>query len=334
MRLGRENQTPDNSREERIMKLRSLFVCFVVACMLIVPSLSPAADWSPKGSIKLHVGFGAGGSTDTLGRIVAAQVEENTDWNVVVENKPGGGGVAMLSGLMNAKPDGMTLGLAVNVPILLNLAKRGDKLPFKIDTFDYIGTITKGEVALVAKADAPFNDINGFIALAKTKKLAIAFDAMPQQMIMSAVKNQAGLEFKFVKHKSGAEQIQSILGGHVDAGCPAGAHIKYLESGDLKMIAAFGKDRFSYAPETKTLIETGYNFYLDPYYYLVAPKGLPADVKATLADVFDKAIHSDKVKTAIANTLKAQPYNLGPDGTYKMLSDGVKDVKVLIDAGK
>jgi len=316
------------------MKIRSLFVCFVVACMLIVPSLSQAADWSPKGSIKLHVGFGTGGSTDTLGRIVAAKVEENTGWNVVVENKPGGGGVAMLSGLMNAKPDGLTLGLAVNVPILLNLAKRGDKLPFKIDTFDYIGTITKGEVALVAKADAPFNDINAFIALAKTKKLAIAFDAMPQQMIMSAVKNQAGLEFKFVKHKSGAEQIQSILGGHVDVGCPAGAHIKYLENGDLKMIAAFGKDRFSYAPETKTLIETGYNFYLDPYYYLVAPKGLPADVKATLADVFDKAIHSDKVKTAIANTLKAQSYNLGPDGTFKMLSDGVKDVKILIDAGK
>jgi tripartite-type tricarboxylate transporter receptor subunit TctC len=316
------------------MKKGSLLVSVVALCVILAPVMGLAEDWSPKGSIKLHVGFGAGGSTDTLGRIVAARVEENTDWNIVVENKPGGGGVAMLSSLMNAKPDGQILGLAVNVPILLNLAKRGDKLPFKIDTFDYIGTITKGEVALVAKADAPFNDIDSFIKLAKTKKLALAFDAMPQQMIMSAVKNQAGVEFKFVKHKSGAEQIQSILGGHVDAGCPAGAHIKYLENGDLKMIAAFGKDRFSYAPETKTLIETGYNFYLDPYYYLVAPKGLPANVKATLADVFDKAIHSDKVKTAISNTLKAQPYNLGPDGTYKMLSDGVKDVKILIDAGK
>ena len=316
------------------MKIRSLLFSVAALGMILSPAMGLSEDWAPKGSIKLQIGFGAGGSTDTLGRIVAAQVEENTGWNVVVENKPGGGGVAMLSGLMNAKPDGKTLGLAVNVPILLNLAKRGDKLPFKIDTFDYIGTITKGEVALVTKADAPFNNINEFIALAKKKKMAIAFDAMPQQMIMSAVKNQAGVEFKFVKHKSGAEQIQSILGGHVDVGCPAGAHIKYLENGDLKMIAAFGKDRFSYAPETKTLIEAGYNFYLDPYYYLVAPKGLPADVKATLADVFDKAIHSDKVKTAIANTLKAQSYNLGPDGTFKMLSDGVTDVKLLIDAGK
>jgi tripartite-type tricarboxylate transporter receptor subunit TctC len=316
------------------MKIRSLLFSIAVLGMILSPAMGLSEDWAPKGSIKLQIGFGAGGSTDTLGRIVAAKVEENTGWNVVVENKPGGGGVAMLSGLMNAKPDGSTLGLAVNVPILINLAKRGDQLPFKIDTFDYIGTITKGEVALVAKADAPFNDIDGVIALAKKKKLAIAFDAVTQQMIMSAVKNQAGVDFKFVKHKSGAEQIQSILGGHVDVGCPAGAHIKYLQSGDLKMIAVFGKDRYSYSPDTKTLIESGYNYYLDPYYYLAAPKGLPADVKASLAGVFDKAIQSDKVKTAIANTLKAQPYNLGPEGTLKMLADGVPAVKELIEAAK
>jgi tripartite-type tricarboxylate transporter receptor subunit TctC len=316
------------------MKIRSLLFSIAVLGMILSPAMGLSEDWAPKGSIKLQIGFGAGGSTDTLGRIVAAKVEENTGWNVVVENKPGGGGVAMLSGLMNAKPDGSTLGLAVNVPILINLAKRGDQLPFKIDTFDYIGTITKGEVALVAKADAPFNDIDGVIALAKKKKLAIAFDAVTQQMIMSAVKNQAGVDFKFVKHKSGAEQIQSILGGHVDVGCPAGAHIKYLQSGNLKMIAVFGKDRYSYSPDTKTLIESGYNYYLDPYYYLAAPKGLPADVKASLAGVFDKAIQSDKVKTAIANTLKAQPYNLGPEGTLKMLADGVPAVKELIEAAK
>ena len=119
------------------MKTKSLLFSVVALWLVLSPVMGLAEDWSPKGSIKLQIGFGAGGSTDTMGRLVAAQVEENTGWNVVVENKPGGGGVAMLSGLMNAKPDGSTLGLAVNVPILLNLAKRGDKLPFKIDTYDY-----------------------------------------------------------------------------------------------------------------------------------------------------------------------------------------------------
>jgi tripartite-type tricarboxylate transporter receptor subunit TctC len=316
------------------MKMKSRIVYLAVICLMISASPALAADWSPQRPIKLEIGFGAGGSTDTLGRIVAAEVEANTDWNVVVENKPGGGGVAMLSGLMNAKPDGLTLGLAVNVPILINLAKRGDKLPFTIDSFDYIATITKAEVALVAKADAPFDDLEGLVELGKTKKPAIAFDAVTQQMLMSAIMHQAGIEFKFVKHKSGAEQIQSILGGHVDAGCPAGAHIKYLESGDIKMIAAFGKDRFSYAPDTKTLIESGYDYYVDPYYYLAAPKGLPADVKTTLAKVFDKAINSEKVKTALANALKAKPYNIGAEGTYKMLSEGVPAIKKLIEASK
>ena len=314
------------------MKFSSLIVYFAVVSLMIAPFSVQADDWSPQRPIKLEIGFGAGGSTDTLGRIVAAEVEANTGWNIVVENKPGGGGVAMLSGHMNAKPDGLTVGLAVNVPILINLAKRGDELPFKIDSFDYIGTITKAEVALVAKADAPFNDLEGLVAMGKSKKPAIAFDAVTQQMLMSAVMKQAGIEFKFVKHKSGAEQIQSILGGHVDVGCPAGAHIKYLESGDLKMIAAFGKDRYSYAPNTKTLIESGYNFYVDPYYYLAAPKGLPAEVKAKLAAVFDKAINSEKGKAALDNTLKAKPHNIGPEGTSKMLSDGVPALKQLIQA--
>lgn len=310
-----------------------LFV-FAAACIMLTPVFGHSADWAPKGSIKMQIGFGAGGSTDTIGRIIAAKVEEDTGWNIVVENKPGGGGVAMFSSLMNEKPNGQIIGMGVNVPILVNLATRGDKIPFKIDSFDYIGTITAGEVALVAKKDAPFNDIHSFLKLAKTKKLAIAFDAPPQKLIMTAVKKQAGVDFKFVSHKSGAEQIQSLLGGHVDVACPAGAHIKYLKSGDLKMIVVFNKKRHSYAPETKTLIENGFNYYLAPYYYLAAPKGLPANIKKTLADAFNKAIYSDKAKTALANALQAVPDNLGPEGTFKMLSDGVKDIKVLLDANK
>ncbi len=315
------------------MKIRSLLFSIAALCMILSPVMGLAEDWAPKGSIKLQIGFGAGGSTDIMGRLVAAQVEEDTGWNVVVENKPGGGGVAMLSTLMNQKADGSVIGLCVNVPILINLVKRGDKLPFKIESFDYIGTITRGENAMVAKADAPFNDINALVEYAKSNSVAVAFDAIPQRMIMTAVGNQAGVKFKYVKHKSGAEQIQSLLGGHVDVGCLAGAHIIYVESGDLKMITVFNKQRHSYSPKTTTIIDNGYNYYLDPYFYLAAPKGLPADVKASLAKAFDKAINSDKVKTAIYNILKVKPHNLGPEGTYDMLASGVNNLKMVIDAG-
>lgn len=314
------------------MKLKNILM--VVICLMLFPQLSQAEDWTPKGSIKLQIGFGAGGTTDIIGRLIAAQVEEDTNWNIVVENKPGGGGVAMLSGLMNQKPDGMKLGVCVNIPILLNLALRGDKLPFNLESFDYIGTILRGENALVVKSDAPFNDIEGLIAYAKTNSVAIGFDAKPQQMLMDAVAKQAHVKFKFVKHKSGGEQIQSLLGGHITAGILAGAHIKYLKSGDLKMIASVNKNRHSYEPEKMTLIENGYDFYLDPYYYIVAPKGLPGNVKSTLAKAFNNAIYSKKIIKALYNILKVGPNNLGTDGTLPMLMEGQKDIKVLINAGK
>ena len=66
------------------MKIRSLLFSVAALGMILSPVMGLSEDWAPKGSIKLQIGFGAGGSTDTLGRIVAAKVEENTGWNVVV----------------------------------------------------------------------------------------------------------------------------------------------------------------------------------------------------------------------------------------------------------
>ncbi|PIE72891.1 MAG: hypothetical protein CSA20_05320 [Deltaproteobacteria bacterium] len=306
------------------------------AIIAFLPLSGQAEGWQPKDPIKLQIGFGAGGSTDIMGRLVAAKIEENTGWNIVVENKPGGGGIAMLSSLVRQKPDGLTLGLGVSTPVYLNLANRGDKLPFNIDSFDYLATILRGEIAMVAKADAPFNTLEELLAYAKEKKggIAIAFDAKPQQMVLAPVARKADVKFKYVKHKSGAEQIQSILGGHVDVGCLAGGHVKYIESGDLKMIASMSRDRQACAPEAKTLIENGFNLYLEPYFYIAAPKGLPVEVKTALATAFDEAINSESVKKALMDSMHATARNLGPQGTHETLTQGAKDIKILVDEAK
>lgn len=317
------------------MKKTALMIVWV--CMLLVlPGLGQAENWTPDGSIKLQIGFGAGGATDTMGRMVAAKVEEITGWNVVVENKPGGGGVAMFSTLMREKPDGKTLGLGVSMPIFLNLAFRGDKLPFDIDTFDYVATIIRGEIAMVARADAPFNNLDELLAYAKEQKngITVAFDAKPQQLVASPVAKKAGVKFKFVKHKSGAEQIQSLLGGHATVGCLAGAHVKYVESGDLKVIASMSKDRHAYAPDAKTLMENGFDLYLEPYFYIAAPKGLPEPVKAALADAFDQAIRSESVTAGLKNAMQVAPLNLGPEGTYDMMQQGAVAINDLVKAAQ
>lgn len=316
--------------------MKQLLSIVMMVCILGLPSLGHGQEWSPKDSITLQIGFGAGGSTDIMGRLVAAQIEKNTGWNIVVENKPGGGGIAMFSSLMRQKPDGQTLGLGVNMPIFLNLASRGDKIPFNINTFDYLATIMRGEIAMVAKADAPYNNLEELIAYAKKQKggVAVAFDAKPQQLVLKPVAKKAEVKFRFVKHKSGAEQIQSILGGHVDVACTAGEHVKYIESGDLKMIASMSQDRQAAAPNAKTLIENGFDLYLEPYFYIAAPKGLAENVKAALSKAFDEAINSDSVKQGLLNSMQANAHNLGPEGTQKMMIQGAEDIKALVSAAK
>lgn len=309
------------------MRLATWTFGLLAALATAAPAL---ADWKPSGPVKLEIGFGAGGETDTLGRAIVAEMEKQTGWDVIAENKPGGGGVAMFTGVAAAAPDGLTVGMGVSMPVLINLVLRGDKLPFKLDSFDYLATVTRAQVAIVAKADAPFDDLAGLVAHSKANGGApVAFDAKPQELILRAINKQDDAGIRPVSAKSSAEMIQNVLGGHVVASFAAGAHIEYLKSGALKVLASANADRHSYAPDTRTLREQGYDLAVDPWFYFAAPTGLPADAGAALAKALDAAIGSKPVKDLVANAFRADTTNLGADGTRKMMEDGIGNVKVL-----
>lgn len=305
----------------------------LVAAAMIAPGATATADWAPDGPITLQIGFGAGGGTDTLGRAIAAAMEEQTGWDVIVENKPGGGGVAMFSALVGAAPDGRTIGMGVTVPKLMNLATRPDKLPFKAESFDYLATVVLAPLAIVAKADAPYNDFAGLVAHAKANGGAlIGFDAGPQRLIVLAVNNASGAGLEPVSNESGAEVMQAILGGHVAAGFGGGAHIQYVNSGDMKMLAVATETRQPYSPDTQSLIEQGFPYAVEPYFYLAAPGGLAPEAQAALAKAIDDAISSDAVSGLIGDLMKTEPTNLGPDGTRDKIVNGLDSIKALIAA--
>ena len=302
---------------------------FGICCSVII-STAAVADWTPSGPINLQIGFGAGGSTDMLGRAIGKEIEDQYGWKVIVENKPGGGGIAMFTKIAVAKPDGLKIGMGVSMPTLINLVMRGDKLTFDLDSFDYLATVANAQLAMVARSDAPFDDIAGLIEHSKSKGGAIvAFDAKPQELVMKLIDGKSGAGFKLVSTESGAEMIQNLLGGHVDAAFNGGPHIQYLESGDLKMLASVSASRFNYSPDTKTLIEQGYQIYVDPWWYIAAPAGLPSEAKDNLAEAFNSAINSENVSKVVQNVLKLQPNNLGPEGSKEMMVGGLANIAVL-----
>ena len=312
------------------MTLKTKVLGLVTSALIVMASPSFSADWEPSGDLKLQIGFGAGGSTDVMGRVLAKVMEEQTGWNIVAENKTGGGGVAMFTGISQMPAKGNVIGLGVNMPILVNLVNRGDELPFDLDSFDYLGTISKAELALVASKDAPFDDLKGLIEHAKANGgTPIAFGAPPQKLLMEVAARESGAEFSMVTTKGGAETMQFILGGQVMAGFGSGEHLPYLESGDMKVIAGSNEERLSYSPDTMTFIESGINAYVDPYFFLATRKGTAPEAVAAIANAIDTAMKSPEMAEIVENATKGSPLNLGPEGTKNMLVDGLDNVKVL-----
>lgn len=312
------------------MTFKSKLLALSASALIALTSSAFAEDWKPDGPLTIQIGFGAGGSTDTMGRVLGKVMKDNTGWNVVVENKPGGGGVAMFTGLSQMPPNGKTIGMGVSIPVLVQLVQRGDQLPFDVDSFDYLGTVAKAELALVASKDAPFDDLESMIAYAKDEgAFPLATMAPPQVLMMNQTKAATGAEFNLVTADGGAEVMKLILGGQVLAGFGSGEHYPYLESGDMKVIAGANQARLSYAPDTKTFIESGVAAYVDPIFFLAMPGGTDPAATTAIAAAIDEAIKAPEFEEIVQNAVKGAPINMGIDGTKQMMVDGLANAKVL-----
>lgn len=312
------------------MTIKTKILALSAAALMAISAPVAAEDWAPDGPLTIQIGFGAGGSTDTMGRVLGQVMKENTGWNIVVENKPGGGGVAMFTGLSQMPANNNIIGMGVSIPVLVQLVQRGDQLPFDQDSFDYLGTIAKAELALVASKDAPFDDLEGMVAHAKAEgSLAVATMAPPQVLMMKATTKTLGADFNLVTADGGAEVMKLILGGQVLAGFGSGEQFPYLESGDMKIIAGANQERLSFAPDVKTFVESGVNAFVDPVFFLAMTKGTDPEAVKAIAAAIDQAIKSDAIAEIVLNAVKGAPINLGPEGTHKMMVDGLDAAKVL-----
>jgi tripartite-type tricarboxylate transporter receptor subunit TctC len=312
------------------MKFTSKLKVLGAAALMAFGAPAMAADWEPNGPVTIEIGFGAGGSTDTMGRVLAEVMKEQTGWNVIVENRPGGGGVAMFTSLSLRPVDNQTVGMGVGIPVLVQLVQRGAELPFNIDSFDYLGTIAKAELALVASADAPFDTLEEMIAYAKEQgNMPLATMAPPQVLMMKATTKASGVDFNLVTADGGAEVIRLILGGQVLAGFASGEHFPYLESGDMKVIASANQSRLSYAPETQTFVESGVDAYVDAVFFLAMKAGSDPAATAAITAAIDEAVKSPEIAEIVRNAVQGDPLNMGPDGARMMMVDGLENAKRL-----
>lgn len=268
---------------------------------------APAQAAYPERSLTLVVPYAAGGAADVLGRLLGRKLEEQLGQTVVIENKPGAGTAIGAAAVANAKPDGYTLLISSNSTFSLNPAIN-PKLPYDAAKgFDAIGIV--GSVALAVL-------VHPAQAATTAAQLVAAVKAAPDKFVYGSFGNgtssnfagemfsaAAGIKLTHVPYKGSAPLMTDLIGGQIpisfDTVVAATPHMK---NGKIKVLAVTTAKRSALLPDVPTLAESGFaGFDFSAWLALVAPRGLPADVKARL----DKALAAAMAQADTLERMKA-----------------------------
>ena len=272
-----------------------------VSGLLAIGATTPALAAYPEKPITVMVGFSAGGGADTLARLVAKAAEKSLGQPIVVENVAGGGGVVAATKIKNAAADGYTIGMSVTSTFsYAPLASQTVK--YEVADFDYLSSVAALQNAVITRSDAPFSTFQEMVAYGKSHgPLSFASSSPVVKLTMDYAGANAGIEFKIVPVKGGAEVIKDVMGGHMDLGWSAGIHQKFGDK--IKVLAAVGNKRLKSSPDVPTLRELGVNVGSENYFLFFAPKGMPSDRLSQLTQAFAQAAQDPQVKALAQDKL-------------------------------
>ena len=245
------------------------------------------AEDYPTKPITMLVGYNAGGQTDLVARAAAKVMSDDLGQPINVVNKPGAGGGVAARELTQAQPDGYTIMFHANSVVNQDpfLMKR---ITFKPEDFGWGGFITVYQAGLITQKDAPFDDLEGFVAWAKDNPgFNYATLSPGARMIMQEIARKEGLDANYMPVKGGGEMVNAILGKQAVLAMSGGIHAKYPD--DIKTLAVLTTFRQPSWPEVKSVDEYGYALAMDGRAGLMLPKGTAPEIVERLSDALSKA---------------------------------------------
>jgi len=268
--------------------MKSIILALSLSCL--AASAAAQVEWPKEKPVQVVVPFPAGGSTDTIGRIMAEQLQKRLGQSFVVYNRAGATGTIGAGFVQRAAPDGYTLmmsslGTYVIAPHLIKAT------PYNALTdFDYISVPVQAPNVLVAAPDKAARTVQDVIAELKARPGQISFAnsgyGASDHLSAEVFLQQTDTEGMHVAYKGGAPAINDLMGGQVDYSFQnVNAVLPHIRAGKLRAIAVTGAQRSPVLPDVPTLGEAGVpNAVIYSWQGLSAPKGLPAEIKAKLAD--------------------------------------------------
>ena len=274
----------------------------LVVCANLLCAASPAAaqEKFPSRPIEIIVPTPPGGGTDITARLLAELVEPMLGQKVVVVNKAGAGGTLGMSAVVQAKPDGYTLGGLWNAP--LTMTPHSQAVPYSLQDYVAISLADTAPALLCTKPDFPANTGKEFIEVIRSNpnKYTYGNDGVVGMLHLSTERifTKLGIKARPVPFGGAGETLKNFLGGHVDiyAGSipPIVPHVK---AGAAKCLLLTSKEKNAAVPQAASLSELGIPetaTYL--WHGIVGPKGIPPDRVAILEKAFAQAAKSDKFR--------------------------------------
>lgn len=256
---------------------------------------SPAWSAFPDRPIRLIVSFPPGGSSDAIARIVQPFLEKKLGQTVIVENKPGAGGMIAIEYVSKQPADGYVIGLGGAGALGTNLGLQPMPYDPKKDVVAVTG-LASSPFILAAPKSFKGNTLQDVIAAAKAgQKLSIGHGGNGTLMHLTAemLLQDAHIKAALVAYRGIAPVVNDLMGSHIDLGVvdPPSAKAA-LDGGTIKAIAVTSKQRFSWMPNLPTFAESGLpGFESTGWFGIVAPHGTPPDVIAKLNAAFVAALN-------------------------------------------
>ena len=299
---------------------------------VLAPLGAAQAQSFPSKPITLIVPWPAGGSTDRHHRVLAELASKHLGQNIIVENKPGAGGTLGPSGMaLTAKPDGYTI---AQFPMGMLRLPHMQKVSWDpIKDFTFIMGVSGYTFGFVVKSDSPYKTFKDFIEAARKDPEKLDYgstgNGTSPHLLIEELAINANVKLTHIPFKGNADLMQALLGGHVMSASDASGWDKFVDAGQMRLLATFGAQRTKRWPEIPTAKDLGYNVVSESPYGLVGPKGMdPAVVKA-IHDAFKKAMDEPKHHEVLAQLNQAAWYRTGEQYKQWAIETYAKDKKLI-----
>jgi tripartite-type tricarboxylate transporter receptor subunit TctC len=297
----------------------------------------PAADKYPSKTVKMVVPLTPGSGADIAGRLVAKSLSELWKQPVIIENRPGAGGLVGTGVVVNAAPDGYTL-LVQSASYAANPAIY-KKLPYDLKSLTDLNILGTTPYLLIVGADSPYKSIKDLVAAAKAKPgdlpYASAGIGSSTHLAAEYFNQTMGIKMLHVPYKGSPEAItETIAGRTAFYMAPFETAMAQVRGGKARALGITSMTRASVAPEIPTIAEQGYpNFDIGLWFGVWAPSATLEKIKVKINEDINRALQDVDIKIAYAKAgITSKPMNLEQTSQF-VRNEIAKYTKIAKDAG-